>query len=128
MGDRELNKIIAKNIAHYMEKNGKTRQDVCRDLGYPYTTLMGWLYAQNCPKIERIEEMARYFGCTPSDLIADQNYGHGERYYIDESARELAEFLYNNPEYKVLFDASRHVRPEDIDFVREMLDRMKGTD
>lgn len=40
----------------------------------------------------------------------------------------MAEFLYRNPDYKVLFDASRKVKPEDIDFVKQMIDRMGGND
>ena len=44
-----------------------------------------------------------------------------------EKARELAEFMFKNPEYKVLFDASRKVKKEDIGFVKEMIDRMRGS-
>lgn len=35
-------------------------------------------------------------------------------YYANSQASEFANFLLNNPEYKVLFDASRKVKPEDI--------------
>ena len=57
-----------------------------------------------------------------------QNLGHHEEYYMDEEAKELAEFLFHNPEYKVLFDASRKVKKEDLEFVRQMIERMGGTD
>ena len=50
----------------------------------------------------------------------------GDHYYIDEKARELAQFLYSNPQYNVLFDASRNVKPEDIDIVKALLDKFKG--
>lgn len=51
-------------------------------------------------------------------------------YYLDDDARDMAQFMYENPEYKVLFDASRKVKKEDIDFVKQMIDRMsnKGDD
>ena len=49
-------------------------------------------------------------------------------YYLNDEARDMAEFLFKNPEYKVLFDASRKVKPEDIDFVKRMMDRMRGSD
>lgn len=38
----------------------------------------------------------------------------------------MAQFLYENPDYKVLFDASRKVKKEDIEFVKEMIDRMSN--
>ena len=51
-----------------------------------------------------------------------------ENYYINREARELAEFLHKNPEYKVLFDASRKVKKEDIEFVKQLIDRMSSKD
>ena len=59
------------------------------------------------------------------DLIPNESEEH---YYFNEDARELAEFMFKNPEYKVLFDASRKVKKEDIDFVRQMIDRVRGDD
>ena len=35
-------------------------------------------------------------------------------YYLDEESLELANFAFQNPEYKVLFDATRKVKPNDI--------------
>ena len=46
-------------------------------------------------------------------------------YYYNLEARELAQFLYENPDYKVLFDASRNVKKDDIEFVKQMLDKFK---
>lgn len=46
-----------------------------------------------------------------------------EHYYINDDARDLAEFLFHHPEHKVLFDASRTVPAKDIDLVRQLIDR-----
>ena len=35
----------------------------------------------------------------------------------------MIEFLFNDPRYRVLFDASRKVKPEDIEIVRQILER-----
>lgn len=50
----------------------------------------------------------------------------GATYYDDDEARELANFLKENPEYRTLFDAARKVKPADIVFVRDMIERLKG--
>ena len=47
-------------------------------------------------------------------------------YYLNDDAREMAQFMFENPEYKVLFDASRKVKKEDIQFVKEMIDRLSN--
>lgn len=48
-----------------------------------------------------------------------------KEHYIDQDALELVEFLHKNPDYKVLFDAARTVNREDIQFVKDMIDRMR---
>ena len=57
------------------------------------------------------------------DLQSDDSEEH---YYLDKDARDAAEFLFHNPDYRVLFDASRNVKKEDIDFVAEMIRRATG--
>lgn len=49
-------------------------------------------------------------------------------YYINDEAREMAQFMFENPEYKVLFDASRKVGAKDIETVKAILDKFKSSD
>ena len=107
-----------------MELRGKERNDVCKDLGFKYTTFTDWINAKTYPRIDKIEMMANYFGVSKADLVEEPV--EAEPYYINDDARELAQFLFENPEYKVLFDASRKVKKEDIAFVKQMIDRMRG--
>lgn len=46
-------------------------------------------------------------------------------YYLNDDAREMAQFLYENPDYKVLFDASRKVSKKDLDTVKAIIDKFK---
>ena len=59
---------------------------------------------------------------TASSNDNSENYN----YYLNEDAREMAQFLFDNPDYKVLFDASRKVKKEDIEKVKRMIDLMNG--
>ena len=62
-----------------------------------------------------------------SDIMEDHDeLDEDAVYYLDDEAREMAEFMHKNPRYKVLFDAVRNVSAEDIDFVRQMIDRTTG--
>lgn len=65
-------KTMARNIRHHMELNGKTRLDLCNDLGFKYTTLTDWLNGNTYPRIDKIEMLANYFGITKADLVEDQ--------------------------------------------------------
>lgn len=79
---------------------------------------------------DKIEEIASVLNTTPAYIMGwdDEATSAEDSYYLNDEARDMAEFLFKNPEYKVLFDASRKVKPEDIDFVKRMMDRMRGSD
>jgi len=120
--------IFAANLKRYMELNGKTRRDVSEAIGVSYYTFTDWVKGNAYPRIDKIELMANYFGISKSDLVEERTKETVEHYYLNDDARELAEFMFKNPEYKVLFDASRKVKREDIEFVKKMIDRMSGGD
>ena len=87
-----------------------------------------WCAGLRVPKVDVIIDIANYLHVNVGDLIEDNR--NEDTYYLDDDAKDMAQFMYENPEYKVLFDASRKVKKEDIDFVKQMIDRMsnKGDD
>ena len=46
-------------------------------------------------------------------------------YYLNDETREIAQAIFDNPQYKALFDASRKLSPADLQFVMDMIDRMR---
>jgi transcriptional regulator with XRE-family HTH domain len=126
MSDDDYRRVFVKKLRYYMEKNGKNQMDLMRDLGLSSATVSSWCNGKKLPRMGKIQMLADYFGIEKSDLLEEKD--DSETYYIDEETRELADFLHKNPDYKVLFDASRKVKPEDIEFVKEMIDRMTGGD
>ena len=96
-----------------------------RDLGYA-NGYIGQLRKGVFPG-DRLQEIADYLDLSIEYLMTGEEGNITEdAYYFNDDARELAEFLFKHPEYKVLFDASRKVRKEDIAFVKEFMDRMRG--
>ena len=71
MNDRNSKHILAKNIRHYMELNHKTRTEMCEALGVKYTTFTDWVNAKTYPRIDRIEQLAAYFGIEKSALLEE---------------------------------------------------------
>lgn len=72
-------------------------------------------------------EFNTLFSKIESDVsLINENDEQQDSYYLNEQSREAAQFLYDRPEYRVLFDATRKVKPEDIDFVKQMIERMTG--
>ena len=66
---------------------------------------------------DKIEAIAKVSGYSPSYLMGweepeDENQ---TGYYLNQDTAQYADFLLHHPEYQVLFDASRKVKPEDIE-------------
>lgn len=72
LGNKE---IMAKNIQYYMDKYGKSRQDMCDALGVKYTTFTDWVKGNSYPRIDKIELMANYFGISKADLVEERTIG-----------------------------------------------------
>ena len=66
LGNKE---IMASNIQYYLNARGISRKKLCADTGINYTTLGEWLTAKKYPRIDKIEQLADYFGVSKSDLV-----------------------------------------------------------
>lgn len=77
MSDLGNKAVMAKNIQHYMDITGKSRQDICRALGFKYTTFTDWIKGNTYPRIDKIERMANYFGIEKSDLVENHSFRDG---------------------------------------------------
>ena len=64
--------IMAENIKRYMEKKDINAKQLAEILDFPYTTVLSWINATNYPRIDKIEQMADFFGVKKSDLIEDK--------------------------------------------------------
>lgn len=122
MSEREFNIIFSERLRYYLKKYDMTQIELAKKLGVGSTSVYNWCNGIKTPRMDKVDAMCRIFNCKRSDLMADATEQE-DTYYLDDNAREAAQFLFNNPEYRVLFDATRKVKPEDIQFVKEMLDR-----
>lgn len=77
-------------------------------------------------KREKIESEIAVLSEEYTDLKLGTDLSHTGKtpYYLDPETAEIAQEVYDRPELKILFDASRKASKEDIQFVVEMIDRM----
>ena len=117
---------IGERIKITREKLGMSQVDFADKIDVSKQTLYKYEnnIITNVPS-DKIEAIARIGNVTPSYIMGWDEPEHAS-YYDDPEIQELADFMHKNPEYKVLFDASKNVKKEDIEFVREFMDRMRG--
>lgn len=105
---------------------GLTQEELAKALKISRSTIGMYENGSREPDYETLELIADFFNVDIDYLLGRTNKTTviPNQYYLNEDANEAAQFLFENPEYKVLFDASRKVKPEDIQFVAEMIERM----
>lgn len=127
MSEEAQKRIFTRNLNSYIKASGKTQLEIAKSIGVSPQTFNTWCKGIAIPRMGKVQALADYFHINKSDLIEDKsNSNEEETYYLNDDARDMAQFMYENPEYKVLFDASRKVKKEDIDFVKQMIDRMSN--
>ena len=119
-------KIFSTNLKSLLTERSKNQLEVAKSIGVSPQTFNTWTQGIAIPRMGKLQKLADYFGINKSDLLEEHSDDSEEHYYLDKEARDAAEFLFHNPDYRVLFDASRNVKKEDIDFVAEMIRRATG--
>ena len=132
--EKELYSIIGNMLRELRLKNDYTLEYIAEKLEVAPKTLQRYECGERKIKVGTIVELCDIYRVDYSEFMRQAKLKHlGEElpdasisYYLNEDARELAQFMFENPEYRVLFDASRKVKKEDIAFVKQMMDRMRG--
>lgn len=111
-------------------KSGLTQQEMADKLNISRSSIGMYENGEREPSFELLETIADYFNVDMNYLLGKKELSEHipQGYYLNEDALNMAQFVFENPEYKVLFDATRKVKKEDIQFVKEMIDRVSNND
>lgn len=75
------------------------------------------------PSYEALECIADFFNVSIDYLMGKDTKSI---YYLDPEAAQMAQEIYENPDLRILMDASRKVSKDDIQLVIDMVNRLKG--
>lgn len=126
MADEELRRFFAKRLSEYLEACGYNQADLARKLHVSTATTAKWCTGQTMPRIDKIQTICDWLGVEKSDLLDEKDVYTGIlSYYRQKETAALAQELFDNKDLRVLFDAARGSRPEDIQMAAEMLRRFK---
>lgn len=103
-----------------------TAAAVCRATGIKEQTISNWKRRGGSLRGDNLKKIADYFGVSVEYLMTGEEVTD-ESIFMDDAnsdVRELALFLFRNPEYKVLFDACQKVKRDDIRFVQKVIERV----
>ena len=111
-----------------MEAENISAKELAEKTGISEATISRYLSGQFVPKQKRTYAIATALGVDPAYLI----FGTGEPpkpvepYYRDPETVRMAQELMDNPNGRILFDASRDLSPEDIKIVLNLIQGLKA--
>ena len=109
--------MLYERIRELCRERGISISQLERELGFGKGSISK--IDKHKPSMDKMQKMADFLGVSVYDLTEDN-------WYEDDRAREYVLFLKDHPEYRVLFDASRKVKPEDIALVRALIERFNN--
>ena len=109
--------IFIKNLRYIMEKKGISQADICRELNIPSATISNWCTGQRYPRIDKMQQLADLLGVRFSTLTTE----NGLQDYEDQQRLEA---LHQDPRLGLLFDRTRKMSHDDVEFMLQFADRI----
>ena len=76
---QEQKNIFAKNLNRLLSETGKSQSDLVTYFGITASTVSDWCNAKKFPRVDKVQQLADYFGVKKSDLIEENTINQSER-------------------------------------------------
>lgn len=124
MSQQDFNILFASNLSKYLSLNNMTQAELAARMHVSTATVSNWCKGIKFPRMDKVDKICSILNIKRSALMEDTAESDIELpYYIDDKAKEIAQFMYQNPEYKVLFEASKNIKKEDIEIIKKIMEK-----
>lgn len=117
MSEQEQKIIFSNNLKYYLERSGHSQKEIADAINVSPQTFNTWIRGIALPRMGKVEKLANYFGINKSDLIESNKSDTTSdklEWYDDPETAKLAQELHDNPDLRILLDASRDLPPEKL--------------
>ena len=109
--------IFVRNLRYFMEMKDISQADICRELKVSSATASDWCTGKKYPRVDAMQHLADLLGVRFSSLTTET----GLQDYEDQQRLEA---LHQDPRLGILFDHTRKMKKEDVDFMIQMAERI----
>lgn len=146
----ELAIQTGKRILGLLIERDLTQSQLADALGLNKSSVSAWIHGKRLPRLSTVDAMCRYFHVERSAILGDNGVpqlsdqmrdeinrlvderlqaagttqNQSEQFYDNETVQIVTDRLRKNPEYAVLFKAASNLKPEDVDFVVQLIEKM----
>lgn len=123
---------LYENIRTRRKELKMTQQELAEKIGYSDRSSIAKIESGGVDLSQsKIMQIAKALEITPGELMGDVEYtdvlAEGQQtpqYYEDEVVQAVTDRLRTNPEYDVMFKAASNVKPEEVDFVTQFIEKL----
>lgn len=118
-------------ITEYKKKKGWTNDILAQKSGVPKGTISKITSGiTKNPQLDTLRAIADALCCRIEDFVENplplEPTIEQQDYYLSPEVSQMAQEIYDNPELRILFDASRKLTKDDVLAVVDIVKRMKG--
>lgn len=128
--DEELKKIFAGNLKRWLQERDKSQVELAKYMKVSSPTVSDWVNGKKMPRADKLQSISNWLSIDLSDLLMNKGDNSPEQdspYYLNPETAQIAQQVFDDPNLRILFDAARDVKPENICLAAEMLKRFKET-
>jgi len=119
------------NYAKLKKTKGVNDFAVSKATGIAPATMSDWKNGRTEPKIDKLQKIADYFNVSIEYLMTGKDTekvsDSGKKYYFSDETAELAQRAFEDKSTRILMDATRDLKPDDMKMVIDLAMRLKGT-
>ena len=104
-------------------EKGYTQETLAKALGISRSAVGMYESGKRVPDSEDLEKFADFFNVDIDYLLGRSNQS---TYYLNPETAKKAQELFDNPGMRILFDAARDARPEDLQKAADYLKAVKA--
>lgn len=110
-------------LRYLRETKGISQAELAKKIGITSAAVGMYEQGKREPDIEKLKKLANYFDVSLDTLLGRSGNGI---YYTNKDTAATAQELFDDPDLRVLFDAARDSRPEDLQMAADLLKRLKA--
>lgn len=120
----KLKAIFARRLKELIDANDVNQVELANMLGVSESTVGKWILMKTYPRMGIIEKLSVIFN-VPKNYFFDEDEAR-RTYYMEPETAELAQQIHDDPDLRILMDASRKLKPKELKSVINMIKAMKG--
>lgn len=114
----DANEIFSRNLKFYVIKSGKTQTQVATDIGVSKGTFSDWCSGRSHPRMDRVQQLAEYFGVSKTNLLENGDGRFESEYAI------VSRVVKGRPMLRELYYATVELSDEDLEYIVKLANRL----